>query len=322
MPLGTVIPAYRSAATIAATLDALAAQTVAPAATIVVVDGPDPATEAAIRAHPSRIEVVVLPENTGGPGTPRNIGAEKLLARTPLDAIWFLDADDVPDPRFLEIASGLLDRHPDADLIATGFRRWSDGESMPSRDHEPGRGSETIDLDWYLDRTGSILPSFSLIRTSALVAVRDDGRPFDGTIRINQDYDLFVRLLHRGRGRRAVWSGGAYRMHLGGISADGPSLWTCRMTTNEGLARWFEVEGDAAAAARFRRAAGSALRTAARHLWRRSHPGDRATAARLLIDDVVSRRDPRSVSVLAGLIAGIDRRARSIARHGDARRSR
>lgn len=318
--IGVVIPAYRSAASIAATLDAVAAQTVAPAGVVVVVDGPDEATATAARAHPSGVEVVVLPRNTGGPGAPRNVGAARLLDRHTLDAIWFLDADDVPDPRFIEVVMEAMCAHPEADLVATGFAHWDPAGRPPSPVEAAPAAPAPIDLDWYLAHTGSVLPSFSVIRCRASTGLRDGGRPFDETLRTNQDYDAFVRLLHLGRGVRLDRSGGAYRLHSGGISANGVAAWLCRLATDEGLVRWFEARGESAMADRFRRAAGSALRTAARHLWRRNEPGDRATAARLLVDDWCDG-DPRSLAVLASLALGVDRRARAIARHGDARRS-
>ena len=124
-----------------------------------------------------------------------------------------------------------------------------------------------------------------------------------------------MRLLHLAGGVRTDWSGGAYRVHTGGISANGAALWLCRLTADEALVRWFESRGETAAAARFQRSAGSALRAAARHLWRR---GDRATAIRLLLDDLGDRADVRSAVVLAGLISGVDRRMRAIPR-GDVR---
>lgn len=315
--IGVVVPAYRSAGTVAATLDALAAQTVAPTDAIVVVDGPDPATEAAVRDHSSGIEVVTLPVNTGGPAGPRNEGAARLRDRRSLDAIWFLDADDVPDPRFIEVVRDLLKRDPDVDLVATRFRKWRTGERPPMRDDVLDRPPRRLDLDWYLSNTGSLLPSFSVLRTRILDRVRSGQASFAVDLRINQDYDLFVRAIQLGKAVAIAWSGGTYRLHEGGISANATATWLCRLTADEGLARWFEAEENHALAARFRRAAGSSARRAARHLWRRRLSGDRAVALRLLLDDLAGRRDPRSFATLAMLALGLDRRAGSSSRRSD-----
>jgi glycosyltransferase involved in cell wall biosynthesis len=318
--IGVVIPAHRAEATIAATLDAVAAQTLAPTAVVVVFDGPEPATEAIVRRHPLAPECLILPRNTGGPGTPRNVGAAHLIDRAAIDAFWFLDADDLPDPRFLEVAGGLLRAHPDADLVGTDFHRWHGDEHRPADARDPAASVSAVDLDWYLANTGRILPSFSLVRARPSARVRDDGAFFDGGLRINQDYDLFVRLTHRGRAIRTDWFGGRYRMHADGISADGPALWLCRMVTNETLARWFESRGDSVEARRFQRAAASAMRTAARHLWRRRGTGDRAQALRLLLDDIAVHPSSKTIAVLLLMPLGLDRRARRI-RPGDARLS-
>ena len=318
--IGVVIPAHHAAQTIAATLDAVAGQTVHPTRVVVVLDGPDPETEAIVRAHRSAPACLVLPRNTGGPGTPRNVGAAWLMERGALDAIWFLDADDVPEPGFIVVVREVLKAHPDADFVATDFRRWHEGDPHPEVEGGPVGSPSAVTLDWYLGHTGRILPSFSVVRARAAGAVRADGRFFDGTLRINQDYDLFVRLLHLGRGVRLDWSGGMYRMHARGISVNGPDLWLCRMVTNESLACWFDSRGESGLARRLDRAASSALRTAVRHLWRRARAGDRVLALRLLFDDLAATRDPKSLFLLVLLPLGLDRRGRRV-RLGDARLS-
>ena len=202
--------------------------------------------------------------------------------------------------------------------MATRFRSWRTGESAPPRDRVLDRSARRIDLDWYLEHTGSILPSFSVLRTGMLDRVRDDGPPFAVDLRINQDYDVFVRAIHLGQAVRTSWSGGSYRMHEAGISANGSATWLCRSMANGELERWFDARGEVGLANRFRQASGTASRSAARHLWRRRAAGDRAVASRLLLDDLARNRDPRSLLVLMALALGVDQRAKSIPR-GDAR---
>ncbi|MCP4834393.1 MAG: glycosyltransferase family 2 protein, partial [Phycisphaera sp.] len=62
---GIVIPAYKSAATIVATLDAVAAQSHSPISVVVVIDGPDPELESVVTEHRVNPGVIVLPENSG-----------------------------------------------------------------------------------------------------------------------------------------------------------------------------------------------------------------------------------------------------------------
>ena len=320
--LGVVIPAhghYRDV--IARTLEAVREQTVQPRAVVVVIDGPDPGLEELVRAHASNFEILVLPKNSGGPATPRNEGAAILLGRHELDGIWFLDSDDVPHPRFIEMTSRAMDENPDADLVCTDFDRWTANSDQPTPS-VPTTGKPdctAIDLDWYLDSTGSILPSFTVVRTRCFSWIRDSGDPFDPSYRNNQDYEMFVRILHQGHGIRLECKAGSYRMHPHAISAQGAHAWLCRSSVNRDLEIWFRDRGDDALAARMCVADGSALRKAARHFWRRGARPDREMAIRLLTDDVRDRWAFRSLVLLLTIPMGLDAKSRRIPRQGDTR---
>lgn len=321
LSIGVVIPAYRNGSTIGETLDAVAAQTRPAESVMVVVDGPDPETESVVRAHGSKVDLFVLPSNTGGPATPRNAGLVRLLQEHAVDAVWFLDADDLPDPRFLAGMSGIMAGRPEVDLVGARFTKWRCGEERPSGDPcDPTDAVVgSIDLDSYLGSTGSLLPSFTLVRTRALRSLRDSGLPFDPDFPNNQDYEMFIRMLDQRPGVRLEWSGGGYRLHPAGISAAGARAWLCRMTVDKDLRDWFDRSGRRAMAARFATASSAALRTAARHLWRRNRIGDRAFAIRLLASDVVEERSLKSLLLMALMPFGLDRRTREVPAFGDTR---
>ena len=322
--IGVVIPAYRCHQTIGETLERITDQTVAPRVVVVVVDGPDPDLERLLGDRPSGIDVLVLPDHSGGPATPRNAGAAHLLARHDLDGIWFLDSDDVPHPRFLEVVSRVMAEDPDADLVCTRFRNWRANEALEPFDDPPveALGLEIIGLDRYLDNTGSVLPSFTVVRSRALPSLRTSGEPFDPAYPINQDYDLFVRLLHRLKGVRIDWRGGAYRLHDGGISARGSDAWLCRTSADRDLRAHFRDLGEKRIEGRMRLAEGSSLRKAARHLWRRGGTGDRPVAIRLLIEDIRENGSIRSLLLCLTLPLGLDAKSRLMPRQGDTRRPR
>ncbi len=323
LSIGVVIPAYRSGSTIGETLDAVAAQTVSPESVIVVVDGPDPETESVVRSHGSGVELFVLPANTGGPAIPRNAGLVRLLENHAIDAVWFLDADDLPDPRFLAGMSEAMARHPEADLVGARFTTWRIGEERPPGDpcapSDAALGS--IDLDSYLGSTGSLLPSFTLVRIRALSSLRDSEEPFDPDLPNNQDYEMFVRMLARRPGVRIEWSGGGYRLHPAGISAAGARVWSCRMTADKDLRDWFDRSGRPAMADRFDTASRSALRATVRHLWKRKGIGDRAFAIRLLACDITEKRSLKSILLMVLMPLGLDRKTRGIPEAGDTRSS-
>ncbi len=106
--VAVIVPARDAAATLAATLDALAAQTV-PAEVVVVDNGSQDATAALAQAHPA-VDRVVQRARGAGPGAARNDGA----AATRAEVLAFTDSDCVPVPGWL--AAG-LDALGGADLV-------------------------------------------------------------------------------------------------------------------------------------------------------------------------------------------------------------
>jgi len=95
--LSIVIPAYNAAATIAACLDALEAQTVGRETyeVIVVDDGSSDATRAAVERH---AQVLYLEQAHAGPAAARNVGARRAGG----EILLFTDADCVPAPDWIE----------------------------------------------------------------------------------------------------------------------------------------------------------------------------------------------------------------------------
>jgi glycosyltransferase involved in cell wall biosynthesis len=97
--VAVVVPARDSSATIGATLDALAAQTVA-ADVIVVDNGSNDGTAEVAESHPA-VDRVIRRRRGEGPGAARNDG----VAAASAPVIAFTDADCVPTPGWL--AAGL-----------------------------------------------------------------------------------------------------------------------------------------------------------------------------------------------------------------------
>ncbi|MDG2020515.1 MAG: glycosyltransferase family A protein [Phycisphaerales bacterium] len=297
---GVVIPAFKSAPTIGTTLDAVASQTHPAAAVIVVIDGPDPTLEEIVRRHPSSPEVLVLPENSGGPGCPRNEGVDRLRSRHDIEAFWFLDADDLPFPDFLGTMARSLCDHPDAAMVSSHFDNWIDSSPQPDPPAVPGvLESIEIEFDWYLENTGAILPSYSVIRGDAFERLRSDGGGFSPELPHNQDYELFVRLISTSECCRVAGSGGAYRIHEASISSNQASVWRCRARADRMLATWFEARGSSEVARRFIAKSGSAARRSEKELWR---SGRRGEATRGLLLRAARSLDPKSAVVLARLV--------------------
>jgi glycosyltransferase involved in cell wall biosynthesis len=105
--ISVVIPARNAAATIARTLDGLAAQDLDGPYEVIVVDN---GSEDETVAIAERAGVRVIRQGRERPGLARNRGAEAAGA----DAIAFTDADCVPDPGWLRAGLGSLEH---ADLV-------------------------------------------------------------------------------------------------------------------------------------------------------------------------------------------------------------
>ena len=305
---GVVIPAFRALETISQALDAVALQTHPPVAVVVVIDGPDPELESVVTEHRVNPGVIVLPENTGGPATPRNVGAAWMTDRHEVDAIWFLDSDDLPFADFLRTMNGLLQPHPNTMLACSSFLNWNDGS--PRGVEEPGPtepvASAEIELDWYLKNTGAVLPSFSVFRIAALDLLERDGGRFRPELTNNQDYEVFIRLIHLAECRRTDWCGGDYRISDSSLSSNGGRAWSCRERADRMLGDWFDSKSLGRIGHDFRRRSRSAGRRAARERW---HAGHRLAAARDLLRRSLLGLDLRSAAVLAQLICGLDRRS-------------
>lgn len=117
-PISVVVPCYRCADTIAASVASIAAQTLPPAEVLLVDDCSGDGTLEALlalsaRYRPGWIKVLESPRN-GGPSQARNIG----WAHAGQEYIAFLDADDTWAPAKLELQMAALRDDPSIALIA------------------------------------------------------------------------------------------------------------------------------------------------------------------------------------------------------------
>ena len=313
--IGFVIPVYGSVPLILKTLDSIRDQTVKPEVVVVVFDGPNDVLPSLVESHPVEVITVQLDVLSGGPATPRNVGFKRI--RDLCDAVCFLDHDDIIHPDFIHAATETLQNEPDASMVAFRFQNWLHGG--PLVDLEPFSESPIpttpLRLSDYLDATGSVLPSFTVLRTSNESNIRESGTFFDPIFPSNQDFDCFVRILSQRPGVRCDWRAGWYRVISTSISADGSLSWSCRADACRSLSSWFAGRGDRANASSFRRGAGTANRRAARHSW---VDGKRARAMRMLLSNFLRQFNHRDLVLMLSLPLGIDSKSRAMS-SGDQR---
>ena len=133
MDVSVVIPTFDRADLLAFTLDAILAQTVLPAEIIVVDDGSRDGTGNVLSRYSPRIRCVRI-ENSGSI-VARNVG----LRAASNQLVAFCDSDDVWQPRFLEVMTGLWRAEPRLRVAYCNFqivRGW-DWENRTKFDDAP-----------------------------------------------------------------------------------------------------------------------------------------------------------------------------------------
>lgn len=120
--ISIIIPVYRGGKEFETCLTSLQDSSIAPAETIVVIDGDDPRSRAVAESFPT--EVIQL-ESNRGPAAARNRGAEIATG----DILFFTDADVSVHSDTLEKILGVFDRDPDLAAL------------IGSYDDRPGAGN-------------------------------------------------------------------------------------------------------------------------------------------------------------------------------------
>jgi len=211
--VSVVIPAYRAAQSIPATLDSVLAQSFTNHEIIVVNDGsPDtPELEAVLEAYRDRI--VYLCQENQGPSGARNTGIR--VARGAYVAL--LDADDTWDPEHLAAQLAVLEGDPTIQMVYADARIVGDvpeaGRSV--MEFCPSSGEVTFERLVALECTVHLC--VSVCRREALVRAG----LFDPAFRHAEDVDVWLRIARQG-GRIAYQRRvlGSYRRQPGSLSAD------------------------------------------------------------------------------------------------------
>ncbi|HUR33755.1 MAG TPA: glycosyltransferase family A protein [Vicinamibacterales bacterium] len=214
--VSVVIPCHNQARYLKAALRSVADQTVAPFETIVVDDGSSDGSSATAAA--AGATVVRLPHS--GVSIARNRG----LATASGTFVIFLDADDELEPDAIESGLAVLERQPDAWMVARCCVLVnSAGKELPTNCPAP----EDDDLyGQWLGRNLVWTPGAAVIRRAPLLAIGG----FPAGVGPAADYAVYLELARAGRvvfdPRVAV----RYRQHEANMSRDAVRMLRATLT--------------------------------------------------------------------------------------------
>jgi Glycosyl transferase family 2 len=185
--VSVICTARNAAVTIAATIESILAQDMPDWEMIIVDDGSTDDTVAVVsryaRADP-RIRLVT----TGGIGRGRALN--RAIAEAKADLVANLDADDESHPCRLRCQLEALKRHPEFDLLCTGYVVISGYGSPQWPDHFWSASPPVVDVTCRLMFENPVIHSSALMKKSRLRKVAG----YSETRKTQLDYDLWVRL--------------------------------------------------------------------------------------------------------------------------------
>jgi glycosyltransferase involved in cell wall biosynthesis len=136
----------------------------------------------------SRVRLIELKTNFGGPAGPRNVG----VASAETDLVAFLDADDIWHPDKIATQLEFFAKH-DVDLVCARVLDFYDDGAIQFGEIE-NSGSENV--SYSSERLRNQIPTSSVIVKTSLARKF----PFNEAIsyRAVEDYDVWLRMLEAG----------------------------------------------------------------------------------------------------------------------------
>ena len=180
-----LIPTYNCERYICDAIDSVLAQTYPVHEVIVVDDGSADKTESVLARYGTRIKYIR--QANAGPPAARNTG----IARATGDFIALLDSDDMWLPEKLERQVKYLEKHVECGLVYTDMKTFDDTGII----EESVKVTRNLTLP-----SGHIFPQVfaeTLFQTSAVLIRKtcvDAVGTFDASLRMGDDYELFMRI--------------------------------------------------------------------------------------------------------------------------------
>ncbi|MBW3197571.1 glycosyltransferase family 2 protein [Marinobacter nauticus] len=186
--VSVVMPAYNASAFIAETIQSVLGQSVEDWELIVVDDCSTDSTREVVTAlsnEDSRIRLIALDKNFGGPAGPRNVGVKAARA----ELVAFLDSDDIWHPEKLRLQLEVIN-NTEAAFVCTAMTDFVDEGrlSFASIDNV-----EQTKVTYWRQTVRAQIPTSSVIASKALLM----RAPFreDPDYKAVEDYHCWLQLL-------------------------------------------------------------------------------------------------------------------------------
>lgn len=190
LAVSVIIPAYNSAQFICEALDSVFAQDFSDHETILVNDGSPDTEHLEEVLAPCRDRIIYLKQENRGPAAARNAAIRTARG----EYVAFLDSDDAWLPNYLSVQMRALRGDPGLDLVYSDAIMFGDSTFSGGlfSEHNPSRGEANFESLVRWDCT--VITSCTVARKEALVAAG----LFDESFYHAEDFDLWLRLAHRG----------------------------------------------------------------------------------------------------------------------------
>ena len=189
--ISIVTPSYNAEVLIGSTIESVIRQTFQDWEMLVVDDCSRDGTRDVVSEcseKDSRIRLIPLPENFGGPAAPRNVGVREAKGQY----VAFLDADDIWHPNKLALQLQLIEKHG-ADFVCSEMADFVDDEEILFPEFFE---SDFREVNFLQQSIRNRIPTSSVLASRELLL----SIPFEESIRYRavEDNHCWLRILESG----------------------------------------------------------------------------------------------------------------------------
>jgi len=187
--VSVIIPAYNCPEYVPAALESVFTQTFTDFEVILINDDSPQTERLEYFVAPYRDRIVYLKQENRGPAGARNTGIGAARGKY----VAFLDSDDCWPPEYLAAQMKLFEENPSLDLVYADAVLFGDIR-LHRKTFISVSNPRLTSFEDLVVQGCQIIPSATVVRKQVII----EAGLFDEDLRGPEDYDLWLRLLHRG----------------------------------------------------------------------------------------------------------------------------